>query len=419
MSTFGARDLALLLPNEVEERVSRNPQADEVNITAPQPKLDPTKKTRRYFPGKTPTWADNEGEEEEVVAVIDTRPTGEVTDRRLSRLARVSDAPVETSRRRRIYQAEVIADTTEETRSSTIEDGLQEGDVLEGDSKVLELLELREETQEEIAARRERIKNRLSSRIDISRHEYTAPEIIQEQQQAQSESEYETDSDYSEEESGPVLMKPVFVPRHRRETINEQLLQAAELEKRQEIEVQVQQQRKQATRVMVAESVRRFEEKQNLDATDVDSDAGLPDDTDAVDAEACSSEYENWKLREIARLKRDADHRAALAAEMAELERRRNLSEEERYAEDVAAGRFAVQEKAKWKFLQKYYHKGVFYMDEDTIKDKSDVRAREYNEPTLEDKVDKERLPTVMQVKNFGKRGRTKYTHLNDQDTTR
>ena len=58
-------------------------------------------------------------------------------------------------------------------------------------------------------------------------------------------------------------------------------------------------------------------------------------------------------------------------------------------------------------------------MDDDSLKADGDVRKNNFNEPTLEDKFDKEKLPTVLQVKNFGKRGRTKYTHLADQDTTK
>ena len=43
---------------------------------------------------------------------------------------------------------------------------------------------------------------------------------------------------------------------------------------------------------------------------------------------------------------------------------------------------------------------------------------RDITAPTLEDHFDKTVLPKVMQVKNFGRSGRTKYTHLVDQDTT-
>lgn len=58
-------------------------------------------------------------------------------------------------------------------------------------------------------------------------------------------------------------------------------------------------------------------------------------------------------------------------------------------------------------------------MDDDTLdKNKDDVRKRTFDEPTLEDKFNFEALPQVLQVKKFGMRGRTKYTHLADQDTT-
>jgi hypothetical protein len=89
--------------------------------------------------------------------------------------------------------------------------------------------------------------------------------------------------------------------------------------------------------------------------------------------------------------------------------------------------------------MQKYYHRGAFYLD--TVRgvcmsmclcvsvcvcvlqvcelsQDDEVLKRNVDVPTLEDHFNKAVLPKVMQVKDFGFAGRTKYTHLADQDTT-
>lgn len=151
----------------------------------------------------------------------------------------------------------------------------------------------------------------------------------------------------------------------------------------------------------------------------------------------------------------------AAEAEAKETERRRGLSEEERAREDrelEAKGlKVFTKEKRKWGFLQKYYHKGAFYMDEDSIaatgnaqaaatsstpatggvastasaaaaagsalaalaaRGVDDVRLRAADGATGADAMNKMLLPQVMQVKNWGKRGRTKWTHLAAEDTS-
>lgn len=79
-------------------------------------------------------------------------------------------------------------------------------------------------------------------------------------------------------------------------------------------------------------------------------------------------------------------------------------------------------QRGKLKFMQKYYHKGAFFQteaddDRGTVGGDS-IYKRDFTGATGEDKFDKEALPTVMQVKKFGRAGRTKWTHLANEDTT-
>lgn len=118
-------------------------------------------------------------------------------------------------------------------------------------------------------------------------------------------------------------------------------------------------------------------------------------------------------MRELARIKRDKEEELRRELEREEVERRRALPEQQRLKEDLehAEKLRAEKPKGQQKFLQKYWHKGAFHQDEEIL------TKHDFTEAT-ESTMDVSLLPKVMQVKNFGKRGRTKYTHLLDQDTT-
>merc|ERR1739847_174159 len=79
-------------------------------------------------------------------------------------------------------------------------------------------------------------------------------------------------------------------------------------------------------------------------------------------------------------------------------------------------------ERTKMRFLQKYYHKGAFYQEGADDKfgtvGTDPIYLRNFKQPTEADNFDKTLLPAVMQVKNFGRRGRVKWTHLVCEDTS-
>ena len=71
----------------------------------------------------------------------------------------------------------------------------------------------------------------------------------------------------------------------------------------------------------------------------------------------------------LRRIKRDKEERDTLEEEALQIEARRHMTDAEREAErrqwerdnPEEAAKYATKDKGKMKFMQKYYHSGVFY----------------------------------------------------------
>ncbi|XP_057954364.1 uncharacterized protein LOC131148580 [Malania oleifera] len=366
-------------------------------------------KVKRYWPGKAPEWADDADEDGDIrtaqaVALEKAFPRHEDSDvvqkddPRLRRLAesRIDDREEVRADHRRIRQAEIVLTIEEENRR-------QEG------------LDFEEQDEDALEERRRRIREKLLQRQ--LEEAALLPEEEEEEPEEEEESESEYESDSEEEQTGIAMVKPVFVPKSERDTIAERERLEAEEQALEELMKRRVEERKFETKQIVVEEIRKDEEIQkNLE---VDANAADVDTDDEVNE---AEEYEAWKAREIARIKRDREDREAMLKEKEEIEKVRNMTEEERREWERKNPKSAPPPKQKWRFMQKYYHKGAFFQsdpdDYAASAGKDGIYTRDFSAPTGEDKMDKTILPKVMQVKHFGRSGRTKWTHLVNEDTT-
>ena len=317
------------------------------------------------------------------------------------------------ARHRRIHEPEVLSDGDDGKKKDDDDD--EEEEDMDTDSSAVSSGE-DDMDEEAIQRRRDLMRQRALAKAQIG----LGPEEVMEKEEEreaaaggagseESDETSEEESSDSDEEEGARL-KPVFVRKGDRLTIQEREREEAK-EREAERQAQVQRdQRKKETMRMVESLVktdiveRKAKDDDPLGMNEINTD----DENEEV-------EYEAWKLRELKRLKRDREEREARQKEIEELEEMRNMTEEERRALAKNNPKIITNKavKGKYKFMQKYYHRGAFFLEEE-----EGVYKRDVSQATLEDRFDKTVLPKVMQVKNFGRSGRTKYTHLVDQDTT-
>lgn len=222
-------------------------------------------------------------------------------------------------------------------------------------------------------------------------------------------SEEDSDNDSSESSSKEKEIQPTFIPKESRKIINipQEVPIISQTKEQKESQYQA-----------LLKMTSSPKNKIHNESEELSRPEFAVDDTDDIDDLV---EFENWKIRELNRIKRDLEENYEKEREKNEIERRRGLTNEQREEENIKLGSDNTLRtfKSKINFLQKYYHKGAFFQDE-ASGNSEHIYNRDYNLPTWEDKVDRSNLPGIMAKRrgNLFKKGQSKYTHLTNEDTS-
>ncbi|ODH46386.1 hypothetical protein GX48_07513 [Paracoccidioides brasiliensis] len=246
-------------------------------------------------------------------------------------------------------------------------------------------------------------------------------------------SEEEEESTSEEEAPRRILLRPTFIKKNQRkdsstpgvtsnggagpssaDPTTEDAAEIARRKERADILIRDQLEKEAAVRLAGKKS---WDDDENVEGENEEQ----INDTDGLDPAA---ELAAWKLRELKRIKREREVIEQAEKEREEIERRRNLTAEEREREDR---KFLSQQKEEREagrgnagFMQRYFHRGAFFHDDMEEKglDRRDLMGSRF----VDEVKNREALPQYLQVRDMtkiGRKGRTKYRDLKSEDTGR
>ncbi|MDI1489366.1 MAG: hypothetical protein OHK93_008644 [Ramalina farinacea] len=276
------------------------------------------------------------------------------------------------------------------------------------------------------ALRGEEAKNQAERVARAIADEGFVTEESEEERNSESESESDGSEESEEEESSsedepaPKLLRPTFIKKDQRK----EGVHVAEVKDEDDRWAEEEARRKEKADSMIQEQLEKDAAARAAGKKDWDDDevqeVEQVDDTDGLDPE---TERAAWKLRELRRVKREREAIELAEKEREEIERRRNLSAEERDAEDkefLEAQKEEREGRGKMSYMQKYFHKGAFFQDDAAAEG---LANRDLMGSRIADDVtNRELLPQYMQIRDMtklGRKGRTKYKDLKSEDTGR